>query len=333
MAKINTSFSSWTELTLGVPQGSVLGPLLFNLYLNDLFYLQDSTSACNLADDTTLYAADIDLNTLLKRIEHDTMMALEWFEYNHMKLNEEKCHLLVGGNKHECTWVKVGNTKIYESHNERLLGVQIDRELAFKHHVLNLCKKASQKLSALVRLCHYYTLHQRRITMQAFIKSQFSFSPLAWMFHDREINTMINKIHARALRIVYRDDISTFNQLLEKDGSFCVHHKNIHSMAIEMYKAKQNIGPSILNDIFLKKSSFNIKKLRSQNDFLIPRADTVHCGHDSLKYFGPIIWDLIPVEIRNSPDIDTFKLNIKKWTPSECPCRLCRNYIGGVGYI
>ena len=104
-------------------------------------------------------------------------------------------------------------------------------------------------------------------------------------------------------------------------------------MAIEMYKAKNNIGPSILNDIFLKKSSFNIKELRSQNDFLIPRADTVHCGHDSLKYFGPKIWDLIPVEIRNSPDIDTFKLNIKKWTPSECPCRLCRSYIGGVGYI
>ena len=99
--KINKSFSSWAELVQGVPQGSVLGPLLFNIYLNDLFYLAESTEVCNFADDTTFFACDKDLKTLISRLEHDSHLAIEWFESNYMKLNQDKCHLLVSGYKHE----------------------------------------------------------------------------------------------------------------------------------------------------------------------------------------------------------------------------------------
>ena len=88
-------------LIKGVPQGSVLGPTLFNLYLNDLFYLSDFTVVCNFADDTTFHVCDNDLNNLIKRLEHDTFLAIEWFETNNMKLNKDKCHLLVAGHKYK----------------------------------------------------------------------------------------------------------------------------------------------------------------------------------------------------------------------------------------
>ena len=76
--KANTSFISWSELLLEVPQGSVLEPSIFNIYLNDLFYLTEYTNVCSYADDTTFHACDSDLKVLISRLEHDSLLTIEW---------------------------------------------------------------------------------------------------------------------------------------------------------------------------------------------------------------------------------------------------------------
>ena len=85
------SFSSWKELIQGVPQGSVLGPLLFNIYLNDLFFIL-TTYVCNFADDTTPFVCDFELKNVLDKLECNADLAVSWFETNYMKLNPDKCH-------------------------------------------------------------------------------------------------------------------------------------------------------------------------------------------------------------------------------------------------
>ena len=82
-------------------QGSVVGPLLFDIYLNNLFYIAESSNVCNFSDDATLYACDKDINSLINRLEHDSYLAIERFESFSLKLNQDKHHLLASGFKYE----------------------------------------------------------------------------------------------------------------------------------------------------------------------------------------------------------------------------------------
>lgn len=330
--KINTTFSSWSELTRGVPQGSVLGPILFNIYLNDLFFILSETDICNFADDTTPFACDSNLDNVLLRLKHDSALALAWFECNYMKLNTDKCHLLMAGNKIEDTWVKIGENKLWETGKVKLLGINIDNQLKFDHHVLNLCAKANQKLSALTRMARFLSFEKRRTLFKAFFESQFKYSPLIWMFYGRQANNRINQLHERALRLVYNDFISSFEDLLERDGSFTVHHSNIQFLAIELYKVIHGFSAGIISDKFFRKnnSSYN---LRSQSDFCLPVPRTEQYGKNSLQYFGPIVWNMVPQDIGNSSSLSEFKIKIKKWKPLNCPCKLCIDYLQDLGYI
>ena len=117
----------------------------------------ESTEVCNFANNTTFFACDKDLNYLINILEHDSLLAIEWFENNYMKLNQEKCNL-VSGSKLENIWAEIGNKKIWESPRQKLLGIVTDRHLTFDGYVSSLCRKAGKKLSALARLSHYMSL-------------------------------------------------------------------------------------------------------------------------------------------------------------------------------
>ena len=216
---------------------------------------------------------------MINRLEHDTALAVEWFENTFMKLNQDKYHLLVCGHKH--AWDKISETKIWESKKQKLLGVVIDRNLNFDEYVFDLCKKAGRKLSVLARLSNYMSFEKRKILLKAFAESQFGYCPLTWILHGRRANSKISHIHERALRIVYKNNVLSFEELLELDKSFKMHHRNIQSLAIELFKIKNNLSVTIMNDIFQPRAVSH--NLRSQIDFTRSNVNSEYFGISSLR--------------------------------------------------
>ena len=236
--------------------------------------------------------------------------------------------MLSGNNK---VTANIDGNVIESEEHQVLLGVTIDSNLTFDKHVNDLCKKASAKFYAFARIAGYMDLTKCRMIMNAFIKSQFSYCPLIWMFHSRELNHKINAIHERSLRITFKDRTSTFEELLKKDNSVSIHQRNLQVLATELYKIKNNMAPEILNDVFqLRTSSYN---LRTNSNFYSRPVHFVYNGTESFSFLGPKIWELVPEDIKKSGSLEVFKRKIKKWVPSKCPCRLCRVYLQNIGFI
>ena len=176
--KIHNDFSSWKDLILGMPQGSVFGPLLFNIYLNDLFFLLKFVDIRNFADDTTRYISDKSLENVLKSLEENSMLAISWFENNYIRLNTDKCILIVSGYKHEQVWANIGKDLIWESNDVKLLGITVARDLKFYKYILKPCSKANQKLSALSKIAKLLSFKRRKTLFRALMKSQFKYCPI-----------------------------------------------------------------------------------------------------------------------------------------------------------
>ena len=109
------------------------------------------------------------------------------------------------------------NEKLSSTCSEKFFGIKIDNKLTLEEHVEGLCKKASQKVSAVARISSLMRFEQRKRIVNLFITSHFSHYPLVWMFHSRRLNNRIDHIHERALKIIYQDYNSSFKELLRKD--------------------------------------------------------------------------------------------------------------------
>ena len=147
--------------------------------------------------------------------------------------------------------------------------------------------------------------------------------------HNRNLNNNINRIHERALIIVYKDKKSILKELLEKDNSLTIHVKNLQLLVMKMYTVQNNRLPEIKIKVFPTNEPIYEYDLRNISDFAARRIKTVRYGSVSLSYLGQRLWNILPDEYKKLKSVKDFKAKIRSWVPENCFCRLC----GCVKYI
>ena len=177
--KVGSAYTNWSKIIRGIPQGSILAPLLFNIFINGIYIIIEPSDICNFADGNTLYSCGERLTEIKENLVSDTKSILNWFRLNSLKANPGKFQFMILGNKsHHKHILMINSIKVEASDDILLLGITIDKKLTSKQHIENLCQKAQYKLHALRRIRKFLTIEKAKILGNAFIDSQFNYAPL-----------------------------------------------------------------------------------------------------------------------------------------------------------
>ena len=246
--KTGSTFSSSTKISIGVPQGSVLGPLLFNIFINDLFFIEMESGICNFADDTKIYACDTSIEAVMIRIEGDVYKLMKWFTDNGMKANPSKFQIMFLGRKDMSKLcLNIGGNLIPSSKQVKLLGVNIDNSLKFEAHVKEICRKVNLKVNAFIRLRPFLGEQKSKLIFNSVIMFNFSYCPLIGFLIDSMqmrvylTNEKIVKIKAHIQIALNNDPHVTIESVARILGLFvssfpAVQYGKLHYRYLEMDK-------------------------------------------------------------------------------------------------
>lgn len=239
-----------------------------------------------------------------------------------MKANPEKIQLIFF-DKHksyDAESIKINNMIIKHQPTVKLLGVHIDSKLTFNVHVSEICRKAGYKLNALSRLSKTLDVESKTLLLNSFILSFFNYCCIIWHFCDIQNTKSIEKIQKRALRFVYNDFISPYEDLRNKSCKPLVYVQRLRSILVEVYKSVNNIGPLYMHNMF--KSKDTSYHMRNSNRLNLSKFSSVQYGFNSFSYQGAKLWNSLSNDIKNA-NYNMFKSHISNWYPTICHCSTC----------
>ncbi len=197
------------DLTKDVPQGSILGPQLFNIFFNDIYFFVDVADLLNYADDNTVSHTDKDLKSIYEILSQQSEVKIELFTINQMLASPDQFQAMIieriFWNPTETNEFHIRDTGITPEPVVKRLGVLFDNKLSFNDHISQVCCKASHQLNVLRRIGFFFEEATKLLIYNCFIKSHFDYCSLVWYQCGIENSKKLERIQERALRFVYDD--------------------------------------------------------------------------------------------------------------------------------
>jgi hypothetical protein len=321
--KLGKHYSEWTEVNIGVPQGSILGPLLFNIFINDIFIsMEPEVKLFNYADDNTLVYAHKDKDILKGMLEYSAQEAVKWFQINKMKVNTDKFQsMYLNKHNNDTLSFKVGNSNITSESHVKLLGINIDNSLNFDYHVDYVCKKAGKQINAIKRLTNLLDVESKLKIFNSYVYSNFNYCPTVYNTFSTKQTKKLEKLYERGLRFVFNDFDSPYKDILQRNKGKHLALTHLHQLVEQVYKIINNIAPPFSTDVFTK-ATCNIHT-RNVHRLIPPKFNTIKYGKNSFYYRGACLWNHLPSNIKLSTSLKQFKKNVKEWTGPKCVCKNC----------
>ena len=313
--KINGVTSTWKEQLRGCPQGSPLGPLLWNIFQNDLPLNVHTSNLFMYADDHQVYQSGSNIKAIISELTNKAENVSRWYRENLLHANPKKYQVLImtprnfdKEAKDECT-LDIDNQKLKPTGNLRILGVNVDDTLSFTEHISGICKKVRKKIGVLARLRNLISSKTKLQLYLTAILPHLTYCQTVWHFCKQSERRKLERLQERALRIIYNCRTDTYEDLLRRGKLPSLYNRRLQEIVTLMYKVRNGLVPDYIGELFNFKNK--VYSLRNA-DFDIPRYSTVRYGKHSIRYLGPYLWSRLSPSDRQQPSLDSFRRNIRK---------------------
>ena len=315
--KYNASLSNFTKITCGIPQGSILGPLMFILYVNDLYLVSDKVEFVLFADDTNIFIKGHHFKDTIMQLNNVLEKVATWFQVNQLSLNISKTHYMIfSSRKFQChpdVSVKINNISLQRVISTSFLGVEIDSQLTWKNHVSKINSKLCKSIGILHRVKTFLSKHWRLKLYNTFVLPYLNYCNIVWASaNDSTLKPLIIS-QKRALKMVL-DVPRTYStkQVFTESGAFTI--ADIHKIqtGIFMHKYEHNILPSSFNHKYILNSGRHGYETRTSSNYYIPKPRIEKFKY-SLAYRGPYIWNNLPQSLKLINNLDSFKRKLKSF--------------------
>ena len=314
---INGGKSDFLPITCGVPQGSILGPLLFLIYVNDLPNASKILHSILFADDTNLFYSHNDIHQLIYHVNAELDKVADWLNANRLSLNLEKTHFLIftsgrRKNVHNIPSVLISNKPITQKKATKFLGIILDETLSWTPHIDFIARKIAKNIGIINRMRGILSNNILSSLYYTMIFPYFSYCNIIWGSTYNTRQSRLVMLQKRIIRIISSVGyLAHTKPLFLKNNILTIESINIFQVACFIFDFFQNNLPEVFHRYFISNYEIHNYNTRSAHNLHAPIVRT-DIRKFSIKYRGPIIWNSLPPQIKVLSNKQIFKTKLKQ---------------------